>query len=381
MSGQSAAQVLLLTPPGRGAVACVRVEGPRATELVANHFRSASGRKPAEQPIGKVLFGTWGAETGEGLIVARRSETAWEIHCHGGPAAVSAIVEPLVAAGCQRIAWTDWLNQTEPDPLRAEARRALAEARTERAARVLLDQYHGALRRAVEKALAALARHDAADALQQVRVLIQRSALGAHLVAPWRVVLAGRPNVGKSSLVNALVGYPRSIVYDQPGTTRDLVTAGTAIDGWPVELTDTAGLRASAEPIESEGIARTQSGLARADLIVLVFDVSAAWTDEDAALVERWPHALRVFNKQDLCPSEAGFPCTGIATSAPTGAGVERLLAEIGRALVADPPQAGEAVPFTARQTAALTAAREALEAERPERAELLLRSLFDTGR
>ena len=107
---------------------------------------------------------------------------------------------------------------------------------------------------------------------QQIAILLARADLGRHLVRPWSVVLAGPVNVGKSSLINALAGYGRSIVHHAPGTTRDAVTAATAIDGWPVELCDTAGLRPAATPVERAGIERAQERLAQADLAVLVFD-------------------------------------------------------------------------------------------------------------
>ena len=114
------------------------------------------------------------------------------------------------------------------------------------------------------------------------------------------MVLAGRPNVGKSSLMNALAGHGRSIVHHAPGTTRDAVTLTTAIDGWPVELCDTAGLRPAGDALESAGIERAQERLARADLVVLVCDQSMPWSAEDQALLDQWPEAVLVHNKCDL---------------------------------------------------------------------------------
>src|SRR6185503_7750192 len=107
--------------------------------------------------------------------------------------------------------------------------------------------------------------------------LLALAEVGLHLTTPWRVVFAGPPNVGKSSLVNALLGYPRAIVYDQPGTTRDVLTASTAFDGWPFELRDTAGLRdgISLDSVEVEGVARARAQIATADLVVFVHDRSA----------------------------------------------------------------------------------------------------------
>lgn len=379
MSDAAPTQVVVLTPPGRGAVATVRVEGPQAAERVAAHFRSASGLVLNEQPVGKILFGRWGgaagADAGEELVIARRGARAWEIHGHGGAAAVAAIVQSLVADGCEKIAWRDWLRQIDPDPLRAEARLALADARTERTAAILLDQYHGALRAAVEQILAAFRACEAAEAERQLRELLRREPLGRHLVAPWRVVLAGRPNVGKSSLVNALIGYRRAIVYDQPGTTRDVVTANMAFDGWPVELADTAGLRAGGEAIETLGVERARAEQAAADVVVLVFDASAPWSGEDQQLADAWPRAPRVHNKADLPRDDSPRPA-GLLVSAKTGHGIEDLAAAIGGRLWPEPTPPGLPVPFAERHFAALRAALELLADAQPDAAARRLRKM-----
>ena len=124
---------------------------------------------------------------------------------------------------------------------------------------------------------------------ERIDALLARERLGRHLTRPWSVVLAGRTNVGKSSLMNALAGYGRAIVHHAPGTTRDAVALATAIDGWPVELCDTAGLRAADDAVERAGIERARQRLAQADLVVLVADRSVPWSAEDQALADQWP--------------------------------------------------------------------------------------------
>lgn len=129
-----------LTPPGRGAVASLHIEGPGALDAVARHFTSRSRRPVVDFPLGRIVVGHFG---GEQIVLTRHSDHAIELHCHGGLAAVAHIEEILVSDGCRRISWQEWIARQEPDPLAAAARVALAEARTTRTAAILLDQYRG----------------------------------------------------------------------------------------------------------------------------------------------------------------------------------------------------------------------------------------------
>ena len=305
MTDPSRPRVVQLTPPGRGAVATLLVAGPNAAKLIASGFHSAKGRPLGAQRLGQIVFGRFrvGEHPGEDVVVCRRSEESVELHCHGGHVAVARIREGLIAAGCRGVAWQDWAVEQQPDPIAAAARIALAGARTERTAAVLLDQYHGALRRAVEAIEQALADDQPRSATAGLDALLARADLGRHLVDPWRVILAGSPNVGKSSLINAIVGYRRAIVHPTAGTTRDVVSASTAIDGWPLELSDTAGIRQSDQSVEQSAIALSRRQLASADLVLLVFDRSQSWSDADRELLASWPDALVVHNKCDLPPA------------------------------------------------------------------------------
>jgi tRNA modification GTPase len=179
--------------------------------------------------------------------------------------------------------------------------------------------------------------------------------------------------VGKSSLINALVGYRRAIVHATAGTTRDVVSATTAIDGWPVELSDTAGLR-QAEPagggpsampdqrdVNQAAVELAQRQLAEADLVVLVFDESQPWSRADQALWKSRPEAMVVHNKCDLPRADEPPRPEGLVTSALTGEGVERLVQAIGGRLVPEAPRPGAAVPFAEDQIAPLEAATTAV--------------------
>jgi len=354
--------VVELTPPGRGAVATLLIEGPGAAETIAGCFQPNSGRGLAAFPADRLVVGRLrlGSGPGEEVVIRRRSAESIELHCHGGHATVTMIEKDLAERGCPAVGWRDWALQHYDDPITADAHLALADARTERTAAILLDQYRGALRQAVTAIQQAIGDHDAARAGRQLETLLARARLGRHLSEPWRVVLAGQPNVGKSSLINALVGYPRAIVHHTPGTTCDVVTATTAVDGWPVELSDTAGLQETRHPVEGAGVERARAQLATADLVVLVFDINRPWTKSDDKLMASWPSAVVVHNKCDLAVAPGRRPW-GLPTSALRGDGVDQLVSLLADRLVPDPPRPGAAVPFTSDQVAQLESAAEAV--------------------
>lgn len=353
-----------LTPPGRGAIATLLVEGPGAWAVVASRFRPASGRPCTSLSPRQVAFGRFdlfsrnpvqsaveaASVPGEEVVVRRRSDDSVELHCHGGMAAVAAIGQVLAEQGCRAVSWQEWIASQRSDPIAAAARLALAQARTERTALILLDQYHGALRTAVAAVRQSLAGGDLPGAREQLAALLGRADLGLHLADPWRVVLAGWPNVGKSSLTNALLGYQRAIVHPMPGTTRDVVAATTALEGWPVEFRDTAGLRTGGHPVEQAGVARARDELRSGDLVLLIFDAAEPWSTAAEALCRSRPDVLVVHNKCDLPAASGPERVAGHWTSALTGEGLERLVRALVARLVPRPPLPGAPVPFTAEQ-------------------------------
>jgi tRNA modification GTPase len=382
MSGTSpAGSASLLTPPGRGAVAVIAAEGAAAQAAVDAHFRAANRLRLCAQRIDRILFGHWTDATdrsedspqalGEEVIVCRTSDSALEIHCHGGIAAAERILAALEAHGCKREPWAQWLRTHATSLLEAEADVALAKALTRRTATILLDQRRGALQQEIDAIRVELQSSElsqVASARDRLVALRERIPFGQHLTLPWQIAIAGRPNVGKSSLINALVGYERAIVFDQPGTTRDVLAADTAIEGWPVRLTDSAGLRATIDPLEAAGVELAHERLGQADLVLWVLDASmltpadlaaplaAARREMDAEVASPIEcETLVVLNKSDLV---APLPSSSaVATCALTGMGIPELLSAIAGRLVTRAPLPGIAVPFTARHADAVATA------------------------
>ena len=257
----------------------------------------------------------------------------------------------------------------------------LARAPTLRTAEILLDQAHGALSEAITGLIRAI-DEDRALALAGLHLLAVRTAVGLRLLSGWRVVIGGRPNVGKSRLLNAIAGFPRAIVDHAPGTTRDVVNYTTSFEGWPVELADTAGLRGTDDLVERLGIERSRHAQNRADLILLVLDRSEPLLPIDLELMSTTKDALLVANKSDLPPAwpaeDAILKSCAIATvSAHRGDGISRLIAAIRERLVPDPPPPAGAVPFRRAHLEVLVQARSFLLANDYVAASRLLRSMI----
>lgn len=349
----------LLTPIGRGAVASIRLQGDLDSSRLADiPFRAANGKVLSQQSIGRIVFGTWGQlpADSEEIVVCRVAPQALEIHCHGGDAAVRRILQDLQRIGCRVLEWQGQ-NQCFLGLFEAECRDALSRATTWKTAEILHEQSSGLLRRSLEGLLNLSI--NATELISRLDELLRWSSLGVHLSQPWMVILTGRPNVGKSSLINALLGYERAIVFDQPGTTRDVVTAETAFEGWPVQLTDTAGLRETSEELEAAGIALTRQKLEIADVRLILIDLSELPSPEDEALLAAWPDAIVIGHKCDLTDQwQNRLPQHAVRVSSATGTGLVELQNMIIRRLVPQTPPPATAIPVTTRQTNELQKAR-----------------------
>ena len=246
----------------------IEIRGNQAAALLARCFCPATDR-----PLrpGEIRFGDWngsGDADPEAVVVTPLRSDAYEVHCHGGTAAITRIVNDLRGIGA---VVTSRAGPHEPLIIE-EARQVLARCVTTRTAAIALDQVRGAMRDWAQQWHTRI-NHAASSELATIQVEIQQwlgfASFAGRLAEPFRVVLYGPPNVGKSSLVNAIVGFDRSITYDAPGTTRDVLHWETVIDGLPVQLSDTAGIRESDKPVEQSGVQRANQAVKQADLVVL----------------------------------------------------------------------------------------------------------------
>lgn len=310
-----------LTPPGKAAIATLAVRGPLAWEATRRLFQPRRGALPAAPTPGHCWLGRL---AGDDVILTAKSAVI-EVHCHGGIEVARLIEEAYAQHGVEIVPWQQVADEA-PQLLDL-----LVRAPTTRTAAILLDQWQGAWDRAGPK---------------DVRRLGQLIPLGQHLVTPWKVVIAGAPNVGKSSLMNALAGRTRSIVSPIPGTTRDVVGATIAIDGWPIAMIDTAGIRQAPSALEQQGIERAHEAIRAADLRLWLLDGSAEPAFPE--LPEEWNF---VINKTDL-PAAWDWQLARNAqrVSALTLGGLPELCEWISKRLVPEPPAPGEAVPVLPEQ-------------------------------
>ena len=354
----------IATPPGRGGIGVVRVSGAELTSFA----RALMGRLPAPRRAERAVFrDSAGREIDEGLALffpAPRSytgEDVLELHGHGGPVVMRMLLRRCLELGARVAEPGEFTHRAfladKLDLAQAEAVADLIDAATESAARCAVRSLKGEfsdaihaleaqlveLRMLVEAALDfpeeeidPLDRANARDRLDRVAGEVDRALSqarqGSLLRTGLHVVLAGSPNVGKSSLLNRLAGEERAIVTPVPGTTRDTVRESIQIGGVPLNIVDTAGLRDTADEVERLGIERTWREIERADLLLLVVDARSGISPDDEAVVAKLPARLRrvvVHNKIDLTERspgvEHGPDGEHVFLSAMTGEGLDRL--------------------------------------------------------
>lgn len=380
----------IATPPGEGGIGIVRLSGMLSIEIAARQFRSSSGKDPRTSK-GRVFHGyivdASGARLDEALLHVMRAPRSYtredvvEINAHGGAGPLSAILEACLEAGARlarpgEFTMRAFLNgridliQAEAviDMIRARTRAGLLAANAAASGRLSRELY--ALRDRIAYALAHIEaavdfpEEDVPDLVtpgligdlrrvhEEMRTLIDTADAGRLLREGAVVALAGRPNVGKSSLFNALLRDARAIVTPQAGTTRDRIEECASIAGVPVRLVDMAGLRATEDMVEQIGVARARDALRAANLTLFLIDATAGVLPEDreiaGELAALETPVVVVINKVDLVPKTAGdiphadklrdtlTSATVCRVSALTGEGLHELETILGRLLLGE---------------------------------------------
>ena len=397
--------VALATAPGRAGVAIVRVSGPGAWAIGAKIAGLPAAPRSLAGTFRHVRFRARGGEVADdGVILffaAPRSytgEDVVELQCHGGGIPSRLLLEAAVAAGARPAEPGEFTKRAflngKIDLAQAEAVMDLVAARTDRAAAAARAQMDGRLSNDVNAAFDALLDVHAsiehlldfdedeipatfcADAAESLRALEERLR---RLVSNWHAghllregalaVISGLPNAGKSSLLNALLGRDRAIVSAIPGTTRDSIEESFDVDGIPVRLVDTAGLRAEAsDAIEAEGVARSEALIRDADLHLRVVDASVPLPADEARAIAALPpdRTIVVLNKADLARGIENVPFSipQVSLSAKTGENLGELTRRMAELLASD-EAAASAPEISERHRREIERAREAVGAAR----------------
>ncbi len=383
----------LATPPGRSALAVVRLAGRGAFEIAARvvkNFRAAPRVAQLAtfidadgQPIDRGIYLVFPAPN------SFSGDDTVEFSCHGGLSAPVRLLAALHAAGARPAAPGEFTRRAvlngRMDLLQAEAVGDLIDATAPAQGRAALAQLDGNLSRRIQQLreqlleIETLLSYDIdfpgeddgpvaperigdalASAAAQVERLLASAPAGERLREGALVVIAGRPNAGKSSLFNALLGSDRALVTEIAGTTRDAIEAHLSFLDWPVRLVDTAGLRSTDNRIEAMGVEVSRRWLDAADLVLLCVESGTALSAEETALVEGYP-TLLVRTKSDLVPVTGGV-------SAVTGAGLDRMRRDAAERLFGARMALADLEPGLSRERhrVALTSAEAELAAAKP---------------
>lgn len=369
-----------ITGSGAAAVAIVRLSGPEAWQVASEVF-SPWLPEPMKAAYGRYAHGDDGLALPFSEGHSYTGDESVELSVHGSPASVRNLVESCIKAGARMAEPGEFTQRAflngRIDLTQAEAVRDTIDARTDAQLRLANLQREGSLRRRVSamahsigKVLAAVeASVDFSEEIgemdrpagisalakvdEDIAGLLETASVSRILRQGLRVAIVGPPNAGKSSLLNAILGSERAIVTEVPGTTRDFVEEQIEVEGFPVVLIDTAGLRESQDRIESLGIQRSRVIAAGADHVWFVYDAVTGLTADDKALVASFASTTLVANKCDLAS-----PGRGVAASAMTGEGIPGLL----RALPLDQDIAHREIAVNPRHAALLEETRRSLD-------------------
>ena len=393
------------------AIGIVRVSGEGCFSLCDKVFRAANSRPFSGQPSHKMAFGEMldgqGRVIDQGLAVrfpgphSYTGEDSAEFHCHGSPVVLRELLSALFAAGARQAKAGEFTQRAflngRLDLTQAEAVIDLIDAETAAAARNAAAQLDGGLRRVLEPIQDALLDitsrfyavvdypdediedvqpEQVAEALSsaegQLTALLATCQRGKVLKSGVRTAIVGRPNAGKSSLLNALAGYERAIVTDIPGTTRDTVEESALCGGVLLRLIDTAGIRDTEDIVEQKGVERSRQAITSADLVLAVVDGTEKPTGvgEIFRLAAECPHWIAVCTMRDLAslylvlassPAPAAPPAASVSLSSVTGEGLDKLEKAVSSLFPAGDPKEAGSLLTDQRQEEAVRRARDAV--------------------
>jgi tRNA modification GTPase len=312
------AQAALITPLGEGGIGTIALWGADAAEVLGSVFKGTR-RQASSLPPGALAHGAVyrDGKVVDEVIVARTaspyggaSGPYFEVNCHGGVVAVRTVLACIERAGarivdqCALVSEDSERNALSASGIRARALGMLPAAPTRLAATMLLHQAAGALSAELESVARLLAHDRDEAACDRIAALAATYPLGGALCRPPRTALIGPPNVGKSTLLNALLEEERVIVHHEPGTTRDVVVERVSVRGVPFDLMDSAGIRATADDVEQEAVARAGRLATECDVALVVCDASSDAVGGAENLPQTSARAILVLNKADLLEGE-----------------------------------------------------------------------------
>lgn len=374
-----------LTSATPGAIGVLSLTGPTAGHSVETFFRSPGGLAVRSWQFPSARFGRWliSESIAEEVVLVCHTPDSFELHCHGG-FVVNRIIEQLNPQRAHAI--DDSASSVAPGRLTIEqqAQVDLQQATSEATAAILLDQFRGALSTELSRLQVMIHTEQLLPATTALEELLRYATLGEHLIHPWQIQLAGPPNVGKSSLLNRIIGYQRAIVHESAGTTRDLVQVNTALNGWPFSFIDSAGVREDRQLLEAEsiGIERALSAGQRMDAILLVTEPAGGLTDVHSKFRQLFPNkVIVVLNQIDRLAAGEATPLAAklgaMAVSAHTGEGIQELLVALQNRFIPQIPPPGAAVPFRSAHVAALKATVQHLKEHDIAKAKLVIGELL----
>jgi len=293
----------ITTPIGEGGIGVIQISGPDSLEIVNTVFKGKKLKDLKKAESKRLYYGeiySNGSTVDEVIINVLGKQDSFtgddlvEVNCHGGILAVKKTLECVVSAGAKKVYWEELaerpLINNKIDRIQEEALLEIPKAKTKLGVKVLLDQYNGTLSSSIHRIIKLVekcnnGRKQLSVINNTLREVLATTAFGCALTSPQKLIITGKPNAGKSTLINALLKEDRLITHEDPGTTRDAIDEMISIDGIPLTIIDTAGIRETDHEVEKLGVLESKRQLKEAEKIIMVFDNSRPLETEDREII------------------------------------------------------------------------------------------------